>query len=174
MEFFSDDNSDFQNTECTKNTEHTNTNEYSSQEDCQMPFQNDTTNTSHDSTPKTFPNVFALFAKSLGIFSIFCAVFSVFFGSFICGGLAIILAILSKGYHTKMEKNAKIGIAAGIIGIVLQIFLLAFSVYNIIHVPEFREQFNSLYEHMYGEPVDDSINEMLDEMGIPSAEGGIL
>ena len=136
--------------------------------------QNDIPNADHDSGQKPFPNVFALFAKSLGAFSIFCAVFSVFFGSFICGGLAIVLAILSKGYNTKMEKNAKIGLITGTIGIVLQISVLAFSVYNIIHVPEFREQFNSLYEQMYGEPVDDSINDILDQMGLPSSEGEIL
>ena len=128
----------------------------------------------YDQEQKPFPNVFALFAKSLGVFSIFCAVFSVFFGTFICGGLAIVLAILSKGYNTKMDKNAKVGLATGIIGIILQISVLAFSVYNIIHVPEFREQFNSLYEQMYGEPVDDSINNILDQMGLPSSEGGIL
>lgn len=130
--------------------------------------------TANTSDVKSFPNVFALFARSLGIFSIFCAVFSIFFGSFICGGLAIVLAILSKGYYTKMEKNAKIGLATGIIGVVLQISLLVVSVYNIIHVPEFREQFNSIYEQIYGEPVDDSINEILDEMGLPSQEGGFL
>lgn len=137
-------------------------------------YDNSNTEKVNNTSDQPFPNVFALFAKSLGAFSIFCAVFSVFFGSFICGGLAIVLAILSKGYNTQMEKNAKIGLATGIIGVVLQIFLLGFSIYNIIHVPEFREQFNSIYEQMYGEPMDDSINEMLDQMGLPSEEGGIL
>ena len=137
-------------------------------------YDNSNTEKVNNTSDQPFPNVFALFAKSLGAFSIFCAVFSVFFGSFICGGLAIVLAVLSKGYNTKMEKNAKIGLATGIIGVVLQIFLLGFSIYNIIHVPEFREQFNSIYEQMYGEPMDDSINEMLEELGLPSSEGGIL
>ena len=131
-------------------------------------------NTAQDNEQKPFPNVFALFAKSLGAFSIFCAVFSVFFGAFICGGLAIVLAFLSKGYETKMEKNARIGLATGIIGITLQLSLLTVSVNKIIHVPEFREQFNSLYEQMYGVPVDDSINDILDQTGLPSQEGGIL
>ena len=146
MEFFPDDNFETQNSETINNT------------------------------ARPFPNVFALFARSLGVFSIFCAVFSIFIGAFICGGLAIILAVLSKGYNTKMEKNAVIGLTAGIIGIVLQISVLTISVYNVIHIPEFREQFNSLYEQMYGEPVDDSVNEILDEMGLPAidAEGGIL
>lgn len=123
---------------------------------------------------KPAPNVFALFAKSLGAFSIFCAVFSVFIGSFICGGLAVILAVLSKGYDSRMEKNAKIGLTAGIIGITIQLSVLAASFYSVIHVPEFREQFNSLYEQMYGEPVDDSINDFLDQLGLPEEKGEIL
>ena len=146
--------------------------EYFSENNLEQKNNEYTENSNHNMEQK--PNVFALFAKSLGAFSIFCAVFSVFFGSFLCGGMAIVLAILSKGYHTKMEKNAKIGIITGTIGIVLQISVLAFSIYNIIHVPEFREQFNSMYEQMYGEPMDDSINEILDKMGLPSSEGGIL
>ena len=135
---------------------------------------NEINNSTQNNEPKPIPNVFALFAKSLGAFSIFCAVFSIFFGAFICGGLAIVLAFLSKGYESKMEKNAKIGLATGIIGITLQLSLLAVSVYNIIHVPEFREQFNSLYEQMYGVPVDDSFNDILDQMGLPAQEGDIL
>ena len=118
-------------------------------------------------------NVFAFFARSLGIFAIFCAIFGIFFGSFICGGMAIILAVLSKGYRTKMEKNAIIGITTGCIAVVLQIFSLAFSVYNIINVPEYRELFNSMYEQMYGEPIDESITDMLDELGGFPQEGDL-
>lgn len=119
-------------------------------------------------------NVFAFFARSLGIFAIFCAIFGIFFGSFICGGIAIILAVLSKGYQTKMEKNAVIGMVAGCVAIVIQISSLAFSVYNIINVPEYRELFNSMYEQIYGEPIDESITDMLDELRVSTQEGGFL
>lgn len=130
---------------------------------------------SNDSNHQTnTPNVFALFAKTMGIFSIFCAVFSIFFLSFICGGLAIILAVLSKGYQKKMEKNALIGLACGVVGVTLQIFILTAGFYSIIKIPEFREYFNSVYEQMYGEPLNDSINEMLDELGSPQQKGGFL
>lgn len=131
-------------------------------------------NDNTQNTDKPFPNVFALFARSLGFFSIFCAVFGIFFGTFICGGLAIILAVLSKGYNTKMEKNAVIAVACGIISIVLQIGTLTVNVYNIINVPEYRELFNSMYEQIYGEPVDESITDILDNMGLSSQEGDIL
>ena len=141
-------------------------------------FENDNINSdnTNSSTNQNRPpiNVFALFARSLGIFAIFCGIFGIFIGSFICGGVAIILAVLSKGYQNKMEKNAIIGLACGCIAIVIQISSFAFSVYNIIHVPEYREFFNSMYEKMYGEPVDESITDMLDSLGVSSPEGGFL
>lgn len=149
MEFFTDNNN-FNNT----NTE---------------PTEMDGINTG-----KPVHNMFAFFARGLGIFSIFSALFSIFFLSLICGGLAIILAVLSKGYSKKMEKAAFIGFTTGMIGIVIQISVLAASVYNIIYVPEYREQFNSLYEQMYGEPINDSINEFLDQMALPDSQGGLL
>ena len=88
--------------------------------------------------------------------------------------MAVILAILSKGYNTKMERNAKFGLAAGIIGIVFQLTTITVSVYNIINVPEYRENFNSLYEQIYGTPVDDSITDFLDQLQFSDTEGGIL
>ena len=141
-------------------------------------FENNNTNPdntgSFNNRRNSSINVFALFARSLGIFAIFCAIFGILIGSFICGGVAIILAILSKGYQNKMEKNAIIGLACGCIAIVIQISTFVFGVYNIINVPEYRELFNSMYEQMYGEPVDESITDILDGLGASSPEGGLL
>lgn len=128
----------------------------------------------YESIKKVPINVFAMFARSLGIFSIFCAFFSIFFGAFICGGMAIILAFLSKGYDTKMVRNAKIGLVTGMIGIVIQLSTLTVGVYNIINIPEYRESFNSIYEQIYGTPVDESINDFLDQLQGVTQEGGIL
>ena len=128
------------------------------------------------SEPSSTPslNFFANFARSLGIFSIFCAVCTVSMGSFICGGLAIVFAIISKGYETKMEKSARVGIATGILAITLQIAVFSFNIYSFIFVPEYREQFYSIYEEMYGEPIDESVNELLNEMGLPELKGDNL
>lgn len=135
-------------------------------------LENENGNSSFSS--KNSPNVFALFARSLGIFSIFCAFFSMFFGTFICGGLAVILALLSKGYNTKMEKNARIGFVSGIVGIIFQISVFIFSIYNILYVPEYRQQFNSIYEKMYGESLEDSLDDILNNLGLPEMKGGNL
>ena len=151
MENFSENNQETQNIESVDNTQN-----------------------SANNPQKPMINVFAFFARSLGVFALFCAVFGIFFASFICGGIAIVLAVLSKGYQTKMEKNAVIGLVAGCIAIAVQLSTLTFSVYKIIHVPEYREMFNSMYEQIYGEPVDESITDMLDEMGVSAQEGGFL
>ena len=121
--------------------------------------------------PKNTLNIFASYAKLLGIFSVFCAFFNMFFATFICGGMAIILAILSKGYHIKMERNARIGFISGILGIVFQISLFIFSIYNILYVPEYRERFNHIYEQLYGESLDDSLDELLKNLGLSEMNG---
>ena len=154
MENFSENNSNVNET----NTEYSNSFENSDSADFRQ----------------NSPNFFALFSRSLGIFSIFCAFFGIFFGTFICGGLAIILAVLSKGYETKMEKSARIGLIAGTISIVLQIAVFVINIYSILYIPEFREQFNAIYEEMSGEPIDESINELLKEMGLPEIKEGNL
>ena len=112
------------------------------------------------------PNTFSSFAKSLGIASVFCAAFSIFYGTFIAGGLAIVLALLSKGNNPKMDRRAKIGIATASIALILQTVLFVTSIYSILYIPEYRQQFNTLYEQMYGESVEESIESILDNINL--------
>ena len=107
------------------------------------------------------PNIFSVFAKSLGIVSIFCAIFSMFYGTFVAGGLAIVLALLSKGSNPIMDNRAKLGLITGSVGVILQIVLFAASIYSIIYIPEYRQQFNAIYEQMYGESLEESLEEIL-------------
>lgn len=120
------------------------------------------------------PNSFAFFARTMGIAAIFCTIFSVLYGTLLFGGMAIILAWLSKGESAQMCKIAKVGLGAGITALVVQIGMLVFSLYSLIYVPEFREKFDTLYEQMYGEPLDETIDSILDDMGVSLPEGGSL
>ena len=131
-------------------------------------------NSEYSSSSGSSFNVFAQFAKSLGVFSIFCCIFSMFMGTFICGGLAVILAVLSKGYDVRLRKNARLGLVTGMIAIVFQSFMFAVNVYSIIYNPEYREQFYSVYEQIYGEPLEDSLNELFEQMDLPEMKGGNL
>jgi hypothetical protein len=117
------------------------------------------------------PNVFAIFARGLGILSIFCAIFSIFYGAFIAGGLAVVLALLSRGSSERMCPAAKTGLCAGAVGIVLQVALFAFSIYSIIYIPEYRERFNAMYEQIYGESFDDSMDRIMNNMDASLPEG---
>lgn len=173
MENLSNQNTNLNETENSSFGDHNNQwDSYETYSDTSKEYQKEEENPTPSSSDTH--NFFAVLARNLGIFAVFCALFSFFFGTLICGGLAVILALLSKGYHTKMSSQALIGFTAGILSIVLQIGTFAVSLYNIIYIPEYREQFNSIYEQIYGEPLDDSINNFLNEMGLPSQEGDIL
>ncbi len=113
-------------------------------------------------------NTFVSFARFLGITALICAFLSSFMGAFICGGMAIILAVLSRGSNQKMCGGARVGFVTGIVALVIQIFTLAVSIYSILYIPEFREQFNQLYEETYGIPIGDTLDELLEELGIPA------
>lgn len=102
-------------------------------------------------------NPFVFWARGLGIFSLFSAFWGFFPVTMICGSLAIILAVLSKGADNKMEKKAKIGMITGIAALILQLVILVIGVYQIVTLPEYQEYFNNLYEEIYDQPLDPSI-----------------
>lgn len=80
----------------------------------------------------------------------------------ILGGVAIVLAILSKGTAEKLLPQAKKGIIYGTIGIVLGYGIIISNVHNVMTNPEYHEQLNRVSQQYYGESFDD----MLKEIGI--------
>ena len=117
-----------------------------------------------------YHNSFSAAARTLGLLGLFCSFFSLFWFAFLFGSLAIILAILSKGKEHKFCQTAKIGFITGISALIIQFSIIAFTVYSIVFVPEFRDQFQStfyeIYEQMYGVPFDESYPDFLNQMGI--------
>ena len=117
-----------------------------------------------------YQNSFSAAAATLGIIGMFCAFLSLFWFTFLFGALAIILAVLSMGRERRMCRSAKIGFITGTSAIVLQTCMIAFTVYSIIYVPEFRQEFITtfykIYEQMYGVPFDESYPDFLNQMGI--------
>ena len=73
----------------------------------------------------------------------------------ILGGLAIVLALLSKGYSKKMPLQARIGMICGIFGIaVVAAILLSFLAVMITHpdlLIEIGRQYDAIYENLYGQ-----------------------
>ena len=96
----------------------------------------------------------------LGLISIpFC--FFMYTG-IILGGIAVVMAILSKGTADRFLPQAKKGIIYGTIGVVLGYGVLISSIHSIMTDPSYRQQLNQFSEQYYGESVDD----MLKELGV--------
>lgn len=92
----------------------------------------------------------------------------------ILGGIAIVLAILSKGKEPSFTNGARRAITIGIISIVMNIALLIACIYGIhmiLHDPETRAEANSMMESMYGYSFDDLIQQIMDQYGIDIQSG---
>lgn len=75
---------------------------------------------------------------------------AVFYGAYILGALAILFALLSRGYQMKMSSKAKLGLILGIAAIILSTVLTIGSLY--IAIEEFGSIENALREYcqMFG------------------------
>ncbi len=80
----------------------------------------------------------------------------------IVGGIAIILALLSKGTLEKLLPQAKRAIIYGALGIVIGYGVFAYDLHTVLTNPEARAQLNIMSERMNGVSFDD----MLKDLGI--------
>lgn len=80
----------------------------------------------------------------------------------IVGGIAIVIALLSKGVQDRLLPQAKKAIIYGSIGVAVGYGIFAYDVYKVINDPATRAQLNAVSEQMNGESFDD----MLRELGI--------
>ena len=80
----------------------------------------------------------------------------------VLGGVAVVLAILSRGSQKKFLPQAKRGIIYGTIGIVLGYIVFVSSLHTVLTDPTYRQQLNQMSEQMNGQ----SFDELLQELGI--------
>ncbi len=78
------------------------------------------------------------------------------------GGIAIVLALLSKGTVDKLLPQAKKAILYGVLGIVIGYGVFAYDVYKVFTDQQLRNQLNVMSEQMNGVSFDD----MLKELGV--------
>ena len=102
----------------------------------------------------------ATFAMFTGLLAIPFCLFA--YTGIIMGGVAVVLALLSKGTAAKLLPQAKRGILFGIFAIFLGYFVLVKSFHMVLTDPEARKQVNIMSERMNGESFDD----MLKDVGI--------
>ena len=99
-------------------------------------------------------------ALVLGLISIpLCFVINI---GVIFGGIAIVLAFLSKGTMDKLLPQAKKAILYGVLGIVIGYGVFAYDVYKVFTDEQLRNQLNVMSEQMNGVSFDD----MLKELGV--------
>ena len=80
----------------------------------------------------------------------------------IVGGIAIVLALLSKGTLEKLLPQAKRAIIFGTLGLVIGYGVFAYDMDAVMTNPEYRQQLNTRSEQMNGISFDD----MLKELGV--------
>ena len=100
----------------------------------------------------------ATFARILGMFSIpLCLIF---YTGIILGGVAVVLALLSKGTMKTFLPQAKKALVLGTVGVVLGYTMMVTSIHTVLTNPEQRQQLNTMSEQMYGASFDDMLNEI--------------
>lgn len=105
--------------------------------------------------------------------SLFCGIASFFsmmtvFLPVVFGGLAILFALLSKGYGRKMITQAKIGLICGIGGFCITGALFVSSLSMLLRNPdillEIGKQYDAAVEQMYGESAEDLYGTSFEEI----------
>ena len=80
----------------------------------------------------------------------------------VAGGVAIIMALLSKGTMEKLLPQAKKAIIYGTLGVVIGYAVFAYDLHAVLTKPEYRQQLNVMSQQMNGVSFDD----MLKDLGI--------
>lgn len=98
------------------------------------------------------PNGMATAALVLGILAIvsFCCIY----GSYIFGGIAITLGLLSRGKEKKLSNNALIGVILSIVGMVISTIIIVAYVILFMStdaIDTYMQEYETIYEDIYGE-----------------------
>lgn len=114
-------------------------------------------------------NPMATAAFSLGIASVFCCTF--FYIALPCGALAVLCAILSRGY-APMQKKCRIAIILGVIGMAVSIVTTATTLHSVLTNPQMRsyvEQYLQMYTGDSGITLD-QLFPFIAPAGVPAEE----
>lgn len=103
-------------------------------------------------------NRFAVYSRILGITCLLLAFFNSYLVSFVVGGIAIILGLLSRG-DSPLSRQAKIGVFSAAIGLIANAGILSYNVYLVFTVPEYRQELNRAYEQIYGTSLEEALQQ---------------
>ena len=106
----------------------------------------------------------AVLAVGLGVASIVLCMSGGF--GLILAGVAIMLALLSKGRSKKMLVQGTRAIGFAVIGIIAGYSVMISSVHTVMTDPQMHQQLNDMSEQMNGISFDDMLQQIEDELGI--------
>ena len=97
----------------------------------------------------------------LGILTIVTTLMMTVYVPLILGGIAIIIAIISRADNEKLNRQASLGMKLAICGLILDIVLIGGSFYAVFTNPDARQEVNSTFEQMYGQSFDELLEEIV-------------
>ena len=86
----------------------------------------------------------------LGLLTVATAIMGTVYLPFIFGGLAVVMAVVSRAEDGTMHFRARLGALIGALGIVLNVVIVGGAVYSVLNNPKQYEAFDSLFERIYG------------------------
>lgn len=101
------------------------------------------------------PNALARASKIIGIVAVLSVFSFTVYPAIVLGSLAIILALLSRGASLKLHPSAKTGIQTSAIAIGINVALVSVIFIIVFANPNFEEDFNNMWERIYGMPYDE-------------------
>ena len=116
---------------------------------------------------------YAMAARSLGVFALFASFFGLFYMAFIAGGIAVILASLSRGSGRTMNRNGRIGMVCAVLALVIQLSVLIIGIYALLYIPEYRMQVSDLYQEMYGQSLDEVVTILKERINLILTGGNL-
>ena len=138
-----------------------------------MDFNNNTNNNNNNYNNYTPPvkvpgSGLATAAMVLGILAIVTAFMMTLYLPFLFGGLAILLALLSKGTAARLQSKATMGIICSIIGLTANIGIWAYSLSIVITNPDAMIQaarfYDDIIEATYGMPSEEILGDSMEDI----------
>ena len=112
-------------------------------------------------------------SRSFGIGALaFAAIFnSVPFLGFGFACMSVLFALLSRGTTRKLDKNAKFGLGAAIIAIVICVSVTCYSVFTFVYNDDYRTELLTQMDELYGDYYTEAYGETPSEMMESILEG---
>ena len=114
-----------------------------------MDFNQNSENTNYvPSQPFKRPNGFAIASLVCGIISLILCITGIL--GIPAGALSILFAALSKRKGQFLSGMSIVGIVLSVIGILLGLLIIAYTIFLLFYDPAFKDQMNILMQQMYG------------------------